>query len=389
MSTTERLYYHDPYLRSFDAQVVDSEANKIYLDRTAFYPTSGGQPFDRGTLGGVAVEEVVDEGDRIAHVLASPLAGGSIHGEIDWARRFDHMQQHSGQHLLSAVLVELYDISTVSFHLGEEASTIDVGAPALEPAQLDRTIERVNELVFENRPISISFEDSSADLGLRKASEREGVLRIISIHDLDRSACGGTHVRTTGEIGPVMIRKLEKIRGNVRIEFLCGMRAVRRARADYEALSKISRAFSAPIDETPELVKAQLDRLNELEKSRKKLASELAKAQGTELYNATEALPSGLRFVVRREPISDELRVLAQAFTSGSKAALLAICENPPSLLVAASKDSGINAGEVVKSAVTAAGGRGGGNATVAQGSVGSREALERITSELQSRLAR
>jgi alanyl-tRNA synthetase len=383
MTATERLYYRDSYLREFEARVLAVENQKIYLNRTAFYPSSGGQPFDRGTLGPASVIDVIDEGDRIAHVISGQPPSGEVHCEIDWARRFDHMQQHSGQHLLSAVLVELFDIPTLSFHLGEDSSTIDVGAPSLTPAQVDCARQRANEILFENRPVAVSFGHASEDLGLRKASEREGVLRIISIDGLDRSACGGTHVRATGEIGAVLIRKLDKIRGNVRIEFLCGMRAARRAAKDYEALAAIGRTFSAPIDDTPQLVKAQVDRVQNLEKSLSKFATELAGYQGRELYSATEASPSGLRRAILREPITESLRTRAQAFAAQPKAVLIAISDDPAAVLVAASKDSGVNAGEVVKSAVTANGGRGGGSATMAQGSLPSAEALQRAISAL------
>jgi alanyl-tRNA synthetase len=379
VTITDRLYYRDPYLRRFEARVDSVESNRVYLDRTAFYPTSGGQPFDRGTLNGSRVVEVIDEGDRIAHVIDGAPPDGAVTGEIDWSRRFDHMQQHSGQHLLSAVLVELFDIPTVSFHLGEEASTIDIAAPALDPERLARSEERANEIVFENRPISISFEHSSQVRDLRKPSDREGELRIITIADLDRSACGGTHVRSTGEIGPVLIRKTDKIRGNVRIEFLCGMRAVRRARADFEALSRIGRALASSLDAAPELVESQIGRIRQLEKANDKLAIEVAAFQGRELYNSTAPDVSGFRRAVVQEAITDELRTRAQAFTAQAGAIFIAWCENPPSVLLAVSKDSGINAGERIKTAVTAHGGRGGGSALMAQGSVPTAEALERI----------
>src|SRR5215469_6918926 len=181
--TTERLYYNDCYLQEFAAQVVDraDDGRRVYLDRTAFYPTSGGQPFDLGTIGGIAVKEIVDEEDRIAHVLEAPLAKTEVEGRIDWSRRFDHMQQHTGQHLLSAVLVELYDITTVSFHMGAVTSTIDVATPSLDPKRLERVEERSAQIVWEARPVTISYEDSSADLGLRKASARTGTLRIVAI----------------------------------------------------------------------------------------------------------------------------------------------------------------------------------------------------------------
>jgi alanyl-tRNA synthetase len=382
---TERLYYRDSYLTEFRARVVEAspDLRKIYLDRTAFYPTSGGQPFDVGKLGGVQVTEVVDEDDRIAHILDSPLQGDEIAGAVDWKRRFDHMQQHTGQHLLSAVLIELFHAETVSFHLGTESCTIDVSR-LLEPDQIRKAEQRANEIVFENRPVAIAFQHSSEDLGLRKPTEREGIIRIISIHELDRSACGGTHVRSTGEIGPILIRKLDRIRGNQRIEFVCGMRAVALARADYDALSAIARTFSSQVEETPGLVASQVGKLQESEKMRRRLAMELAQARGRELYADTAAGADGLRRVIRRvEALSEELRTEAQSFTAGDKSVFLARVDDPPSILFAASKDSGLNAGALLKEALTKAGGRGGGNAAMAQGSLPSKDLLEPLAESL------
>jgi len=386
---TERIYYRDAYVRSFEATVIEAQGNKVYLDRTAFYPTSGGQPFDRGMLGGLVIEDVVDEGERIAHVVAGELACGPVTGKIDWPRRFDFMQQHTGQHLLSAVFAEQFHLVTVSVHFGDEAATIELATPSLQleqlsAEQLERAQERANEVVFENRAVAVAFEHASEAEGLRKASEREGELRIVTIGDFDRSACGGTHVRSTAEIGPIMIRRTEKIRGNTRVEFLCGMRAIRRARADFEAVSGVARAFSAAIDEVPGLVTTALERVLELDKSRKKIAIELARLQGRELYHATEPDGGGVRRVKVTEPITEDVRTRAQAFTSLPKAVFIAVWENPPTLLVAASKDSGVNAGDLVKNAVTAQGGRGGGSATMAQGSVPDRDALQRAVSAVE-----
>jgi alanyl-tRNA synthetase len=368
---TERLYYNDCYLREFSARVVDlaDDGRRVYLDRTAFYPTSGGQPFDVGTLGAIAVREVVDEDDRIAHVLESPLAGSQVEGRVDWARRFDHMQQHTGQHLLSAVLIELFDITTVSFHMGAVTSTIDVEAPSLDAKRIERAEERCAQIAWEARPISITFEDATADLGLRKASARTGTLRIVSIDSLDRSACGGTHVRSTAEVGPILIRKLEKIRGNTRIEFVCGRRAILQARQDFRTLADLSRLLSVPAEETPALVQAQVEKAKTLEKSLARVSAELAQREGRELYAAAAPDDSGLRRVTQRGAIDEAMRARAQAFTAGSKAVFLAVSENPPSVLLAASPDSGVHAGDRVKAAVASAGGRGGGNQAIAQGS--------------------
>ena len=299
---TERLYYTDSYLREFQARVVERSADgrTVYLDRTLFYPASGGQPFDVGSIAGVAVVEVVDEEERIAHRLAAPLAAeGEVAGEIDWTRRFDHMQQHSGQHLLSAVFEELFGLHTVSFHLGAESATIDLEGGPVEARMVTEAERRANQLVSENRAMDVRFEDAGEAQGLRKASEREGTLRIVSIDGLDRSACGGTHVRTTGEIGPILLRKTEKIRQSVRVEFVCGGRAVRRARADFEALSRIAQLFSAPLDEVAPMVAAQLEAAKAGEKARRKLELDLAAYQGKELYTTTEPGPDGMRRAVR------------------------------------------------------------------------------------------
>src|SRR5258708_3579127 len=253
MSMTERLYYHDCYLREFKARVVETaeDGRRVYLDRTAFYPTSGGQPFDTGTMDGASVIDVIDQEERVAHILDAALSPGEITAQIDWQRRFDHMQQHTGQHLLSAVLEELFQIPTISFHLGAETSTIDLGASSLSLRQMEQAEERCAETVSESRPVTITFDEASADLDLRKATERTGTLRVVSIQGIDRSACGGTHVRSTAEIGSVLLRKTEKIRGNIRLEFVCGRRALGQARADFRTLQDISRQLSVPAAETP------------------------------------------------------------------------------------------------------------------------------------------
>jgi alanyl-tRNA synthetase len=372
---TERLYYQDCYLRDFRANVVETvdEGHRVYLDRTAFYPTSGGQPFDTGTLGGANVLDVIDEEERVAHVLDAVVSPGEVAGQINWTRRFDHMQQHSGQHLLSAVLEELFKTPTVSFHLGSETSTIDVTAPSLTAVQIDQVEERCAEIVREARPLAITFEDAAGDLGLRKESQRTGLLRVVAIQGIDRSACGGTHVRTAAEIGPVLVRKTEKIRGNTRLEFLCGVRALRQARADFRTLQELSRQLSTPGSEMPALVAAQIERIKALEKANQRLTSEAAQREGRELWAATAPDPDGIRrrveHLVEQVVIDDALRIRAQAFAAQGHAVFLAVSRNPPSVLLAASADSGVHAGERVKAAVTAAGGRGGGNPALAQGS--------------------
>jgi alanyl-tRNA synthetase len=385
---TDRLYYTDSYLREFRARVTDrsEDGRRIYLDRTAFYPTSGGQPHDTGAIGGVALVEVEDEGERIAHVVEAPLSAGEVDCHIDWDRRFDHMQQHSGQHLLSAVFVERFRISTVSFHLGQEVSTIDLDTATLEPARVVEAERRANQAVFENRPLGVSFEDAAETRDLRKPSERAGMLRIVSIEGLDRSACGGTHVARTGEIGPILLRKLDRIRNTTRVEFLCGGRAIGRARADFDSLSRVAQMVSGSLDEAAGLVAAQFEAARNADKLRRKLEADLAQYQGRELYAVTAPEEGSVRRVLRRLPSGnlEELRALAQSFTAQPKAVFIAALDEPPAVLLAVSADSGIDAGKLLKAALTQAGGRGGGNPRMAQGSLPSRAALEQVLSDIR-----
>jgi alanyl-tRNA synthetase len=391
---TERLYYRDATLRVFSARLVDADADRkrVYLDRTAFYPTSGGQPNDLGTLHGARVVDVVDEEDRIVHVLEQPVTiatGSELRGEIDWERRHDHMQQHTGQHLLSAVLDDMRGLRTVSVHFGPEASTLDVadasgGGNVLTADVLAEIESRANALVAEARPVIVTFEDAADAKGLRKPSDRDGVLRIVSIEGVDRSACGGTHVSSTAEIGPILLRRQEKVRQGLRIEFVCGDRALRRVRRDLETLARVARAFSGAIDEIPRLVEGQTAQLAELQSENRRLGESLAKYRAVELHAAAAPRSDGLRVVVERVSSGvDTARSLALAFGSLSKAMFIVTSENPPSVMVATTADSGVDAGKLLKPLLERVGGRGGGSARLAQGSVPSRDALESVLSAL------
>ena len=388
---TNRLYYTDAYRTTFSASVVDrsDDGLRIYLDETAFFPTSGGQPHDRGLLGSMTVVDVVDEEDRIAHVLSLPLdaARTRLDGLIDWNRRFDHMQQHTGQHLLSAVFEDLFGAKTLSVHFGPDYSTLDVDAESISRTQLVAGGERANAIVAEGRPVSVTFEDSAAASGLRKAPDRAGTLRIVSIAGIDRSACGGTHVRSTSEIGTVLLRSVEKVRKSTRIEFVCGLRAVRRARKDFESLAAIGASLSASLDDAAGLVAAQSERLKEGDNARKKLEKDLAVFRARERYDAATADASGVRTIVVRDAGSiDELRALAQASFALPKVVVVGALNSPPSVLVAASEDSGVDAGKILKERLAAAGGRGGGSPRLAQGSVPDLAAVESVVASLVAR---
>jgi alanyl-tRNA synthetase len=389
---TDRLYYTDSYRAEFRARIVEraDDGHRIYLDATAFYPTSGGQPHDLGTLGGATLVDVIDEDDRIAHVLKSPLGDtiADIEAKIDWRRRYDHMQQHTGQHLLSAVFEDLFGYKTVSVHFGPDYSTLDLDTESVSPRQIVEAEARANAIGGESRPVTVAFEDARSAIGLRKASDRDGTLRIVSIEGIDRSACGGTHVRSTAEIGAVLLRGSEKVRKATRIEFLCGARAVRRARHDFEELSSMASALSASLDDVGALVQAQTEKLKESDTARRKLAGDLAVYRAHERYDAATPAPSGVRVIVVRDASAmDEIKAIAQAAFGFSRAVVVGAIAQPPSVLVAASEDSGADAGRLLKETLAAAGGRGGGSPRLAQGSVPDAAALDRVVQQIIERV--
>jgi len=393
---TSRLYYTDSYVTAFDALITDvsRDGQRVYLDRSAFYPTSGGQPFDVGSLGGATVADVVDEDDRVAHVLAAPLTGhgvgDAVRGEVDWRRRFDHMQQHTGQHLLSAVFDDLFGYQTVSVHFGADRSSLDLDVGTIDTERLGMAERRANEIVWENRPVAVSFEDAATATGLRKPPPRGGTLRIVTIDALDRSACGGTHVRATGEIGAITLRGTERVRKQTRVEFLCGARVIRQARADFDALSTIALSVKASILEAPALVLAQAEQLRDGAAARKKLEGELAVHQARALYDTAAPTDGGVRVALVRHDTGsvEELRPLGQAFAALSRAVFIASVESPATVLVAASDDAGLDAGGVLKAALSAAGGRGGGSPRLAQGTVPSADALDGVVQSIRASVA-
>ena len=383
---TERIYYTDSYATRFEAAVLDraEDGRRVYLDRTAFYPASGGQPHDTGRLGGATVLDVVDEGERVAHLLAEPVgADGLVDGEVDWGRRYDHMQQHTAQHLLSAVFADLLGCGTVSVHLGVGTSTLDLDAATIEPGPLEAVETRTNEIVWEQRPVAVSFEDAAAAEGLRKPTGRTGTIRVVSIEGVDRSACGGTHVRSTGELGPVLIRNTERVRKMVRVEFVAGGRALRAARGDRTLLARLAADSAAAPDDLVRILELQRAELKAAVSARRESDEALARYRARELYDAAVPDASGLRRALLRDAASlDAARTVAQAFTSLSRTVLVARIAMPPTVLIATSADSGLDAGAALKTALAATGGRGGGSPRLAQGTA-PEESLEGVVTAL------
>jgi alanyl-tRNA synthetase len=385
---TERLYYTDSFLTDFEARVVAirHEAGNIAvtLDRSAFYPTSGGQVFDTGWLDlsgtdRIRVKEVTEHeqtGD-VLHIVEGGAeglqAGAIVHGTIDADRRRDHMQQHSGQHVLSAAFEKLYGFPTVSFHMGDESCTIDLAADALTAKQLESAEKLANEVITEDRPVEIRFStpDEARAMGVRKipATERDH-LRLIEVRDFDLNACGGTHVRSTGQIGAILLRKTEKVKQGVRVEFVCGLWAVRTARHDFEMLSEAATVFSTHIWELPQQARKSLDEIKAAQKAQHHLLEEVAELQAERLLQAAEDRGE-YKLVVQFFPERDLgfLKMLAQKLTRKGKAVALLSCGgSQPSLVFGQTPGLANDMGTLMKQTVQQLGTRGGGTRDMAQG---------------------
>jgi alanyl-tRNA synthetase len=393
---TQRLYYHDSFLYDFEAEVreiPDGPRPALILDRTAFYPTSGGQVFDTGTIStdtneDLKVTEVVEAEDgRVIHYLEAPpkeiRPGTKIHGQIDPTRRRDHMQQHTGQHVLSAAFVRLYGMPTASFHMGNDYCSIDLDTPTLAKDQVEQAEGLANEIILENRPVQIRFvtRDEAGKLGLRKIPPAErDELRLIDIHEFDLNACGGTHVNQTGQIGCILLRKTEKVRQGWRVEFVAGQRAVATARRDFSALTEAGATFSAHIYDVPHQIRKSLDEIRTLRKQREQSLEELAEVQAVALLAETQ--PTGGRKVVVRTFLEREmnfLKLLAQKLTrlDTNVVALLGSTSPQPSLVFAQSPGLSNDVGSLMKATVATLGGRGGGSKDMAQGGIPNSEGIE------------
>ena len=397
---SDRLYYTDPSLASFDAHVSDiREVSRtqgrslwqIALDRSAFYPTSGGQPHDTGVLtatssGGALLEApilAVEEDDQgeVWHTTPKPLlAGTPVRGYVDWSRRRDHMQQHSGQHLLSAVVYRQLGAATVSFHLGEMTSTIDLAREAISPEELERIEDAVNEIIAENRAVTmrtiprVEAEMLMAAGTLHKLPDREGDIRLIEIDEIDVNACGGTHVEATGQIGGLLIRGTERMRQGVRVEFVCGIRAMVTARQDLATLTRTAATLSVGRLDVGDAVDRLLAEGKASNKARQKLTEELAGYQASSLL--LELSPQTGRKVLQRTfPDRDAgyLKLLASRMIASESQICVLLAstqEEPARVIVAASSDARIDCGTLLREALAAYGLRGGGSSTMAQGQI-------------------
>ena len=382
MPATERLYYNDSHLIEFEARVVEiservSGWTAVTLDRTAFYPTGGGQPSDTGTLNGLRVVECIDdENDGVLHVIQGrpPEIGANVKGRVDWLRRLDHIQQHTGQHILSQAFVTLFNGPTKGFRVLGECCEIDVELANPSNEVIERGVELANNVVWEDRLITIQTVTSqaAADLPLRKEPSRDGDVRVIEIEGFDLTPCGGTHAYRTGEVGMIAVRSWERAKGLTRIEFVAGMRAL----ADYRRANKTAREvaslFSCARDDAASLASRMLDENKELHRRVRSLEEIAVRVEAEELIAQASPNAAGIRVVTKilAERDAESLKHLAQALIAhpGTIAFLASRDQEAARLVFARSADASGDMNALMKEACVLLDGRGGGKADMAQG---------------------
>lgn len=403
MSTTERLYYNDSHLTEFDARVVgveeiDGGRAGVRLDRTAFYPTGGGQPSDTGMLDGARVVECVDEEEAgVLHVVegAGLEIGATVHGRVDWPRRLDHLQQHTGQHILSQAFVELFRVETHSFRMMERASEIDVALQEPTDERIAHAVELANRIIWEDRPVRLHHvtAEEAAAMPLRKDSEREGHLRIIEIEGFDMSPCGGTHAARTGEVGIIAVRSWERAKGLTRVEFVAGNRAL----ADYRRANTTARSvaalFSVGRDEAVAAVSRLLDENKQLTRRMRTFEEMAARVEADELLTETPPRPGDQARIVARTfegRDADALKRLAHALVAhpATIALLGSLDGDNARLIFARSSDATPDMNALMRQACAQLDGRGGGRPDMAQGGGRRVEKLSDAVAEAARRLS-
>ncbi|PYS01707.1 MAG: hypothetical protein DMG16_11495 [Acidobacteria bacterium] len=369
---TERLYYNDPYLLEFDAKIIEARAVGdrlgLVLDKTAFYPTSGGQPNDLGMIDDVPLVDCLEDeaSGNIIHVIEGSVTGPSVHARIDPARRADHMQQHSGQHVLSQAFVELFNWPTVSFHLGAVSCTIDLPADSVSREQAEAAEDLANRIVRENRSVAIRYiaPENISEAGLRKPTDRSGDIRVIDIAGYDRSACGGTHVRTTGEIGPILITGIDRAKKQARVEFISGGRVLKYARQANRTLESISQTISAAPFETASAVRALWDEHQRTRKRIEDFESELLDYEAAQF-----PVSNGVAKATFKNRGIEKLKMLAVKICARPGTVVLLADEGDQLRVVfARSADVAIDVAALLKKTLERFGGRGGGRPNLAQG---------------------
>jgi alanyl-tRNA synthetase len=385
---TKRLYYQDSKIRHFSATCLeiqeDEKGTNIRLDQTAFYPTSGGQPHDLGTINGIRIRDVWSGTQgQIWHLLERAPTTKEVSAEIDWPRRFDHMQQHTGQHILSAVFIDILNANTIGFHIGSESNTIDLDISQLSTDDILQVENTANQLIWENRPISIqTIQDQEiAETPFRKPPQVSGEIRVIWIKDFDVSACGGTHVSTTGEVGLLKITGFERYKGGIRVNFICGERALKKYQTLYANIQQISADFSIHPDDLSQTALRLREENTNLRRSLRRVSKELMRYEVENLWKTTPETKGIRKIVAYWEDRSlDVLRSAAASLRENPKTFILfaGLADDQIRLICTRSSDlQELHAGNILKSIVAQMGGKGGGSPEMAQGGTPNPEGLD------------
>ena len=401
---TQRLYYNDSFLREFEAQVVSCELDpdargkrwRVVLDRTAFYPTSGGQPHDTGKLGSANVVEVADseDGEKVVHYTSAELPAGMVRGTIDWPQRIDHMQQHTGQHILSAAFIELFQFPTVSFHLGKEVSTIDLDAPSIVPRHLEEAERRANEIIFDDRVVTVRFGTAQelAEAGIRKKVDREGVLRAIEIEGFDRQPCGGTHLARTGQAGMLLLRKTERRRDSWRLEFVCGFRGLNAARGDFSTLTQSASLLSCGLPDVPASVTKVLEERRSQHGMVKRMEDRLAEWEAQALVAQSAPVgPSAMKIAsaVLEDATPAYMALLAAKISAEANMVALLASRESGHVVFAQTKGASADMGALLREVFGGFGGKGGGTKDFAQGKLPNSDDADAAVRQAGERLAK
>lgn len=412
---TQRIYYDDSFAREFTAEVVSCEpvaaaetgdaaamspmsgaspAIKLWravLDRTAFYPTSGGQPHDTGKLGAANVVDVLDEDDDVVHMVDAPIESGMVNGAVDWERRFDHMQQHSGQHVLSAVFHKEFSLPTVSFHLGVSFCTIDLRGREPTAEILERAASAANAIVYGDRAVNVKYGtvEELAAAGVRKTVERAGALRAIEIEGVELQPCGGTHVLRTGQIGMIALRGVSRIRQDWRVEFVCGRRAERLAREDFAMLKSVAQKLNCSVAETVETVERVVAERDLHFKSARASTEKLAALDAQSALQATEIGTDGIRVITRvfQGVAPEYVQGFAREVAKAEKTVALAARSECGHVFFVQHPSAGQDMNALLAETLRQVGGKGGGSRDSARGRLAdpmrAEEALQHAESQI------
>lgn len=387
-SMTRKRYHENPYLQTFSSQVVEHLEHEgkpaVILTQTAFYPTSGGQPHDTGKLNDVAVLDVIETPEHeLIHILEAPLTADTVQGQINWERRFDHMQQHTGQHLLSQVFLKLCDADTLSFHLSTEYSSVDIDVGDLDTETVKFVEAIANQVIYENRNVTAHSvnSDELALFPIRTPPIVENNIRIVEIEQFDYSPCGGTHCSRTGEIGQIKITKYENYKGGSRISFVCGNRALKDNQQKTDLLQELSGIMSCGEPELPHHVQKCLDDLKDMRREHKHLVQQVLDYESRALLSEREQV-NNISILQKRFEARDPkaLKILAMKVLEQSPATVVLFGgtqKGKASLLFLCSEGLPFDMGQLMKSACVLLNGRGGGKPTQAQGGGTKLEKLE------------